>query len=461
MNIVPDTMDWAQYERDTDKARLRVPPHSAEAEYSVLGGLLIDNRAWVRVGDLLTEADFYRHEHKVIFSTIAKLIAANKPADVVTVFDALGDKAEDVGGLSYLNQIAQSVPSTANAKRYAEIVRERAMLRTVVSKVDEAQAIAFGDGDVPDKLDRIGALFAGIESRNSRRQPVPMSEIMIRVIDNINAAAEGKLTAWRTGIPAFDARLNGGLQPGKVIILAARPAVGKSSLSLQVAAYVASEGHPAAILSQEMETDEVGERGLVNAARVPYSAVLSGKLNDLQWGSVAEGVDRLAALPLFVDDEPALTLRAINAKARSIKGLKVLVVDYIQLSEGEGDTRSAQVGSISRGLKKLAKELGICVIALSQLNREVDKRPGRRPQMSDLRDSGEIEQDADVIVFLWPLDESEDDAQVRHIGCEFAKNRRGRRGSSVLMFEGALQLWRESDRAVDSFNRTAKRGNFE
>jgi replicative DNA helicase len=442
-------------------AQLRVPPHSAEAEYSVLGCLLIDNRAWDRVGDTLTEADFYRPEHKAIFAAIAKLIASSKPADVVTVFDALAEKAEEVGGLKYLNEIAQSVPSAANARRYAEIVRERSMLRTVVGKVDEAQAIAFGEGEVADKLDRIGALFAGIEARNAKRAPVPMSEIMLRVIDNINAAAEGVVTAWRTGIAAFDSRLNGGLQPGKLVIVAARPAVGKSSLSLQIAARVASDGHPAAILSQEMEMDEVGERGLVNAARVPYGAVLSGKLNELQWGNLSEGVEKLGHLPLWVDDEPALTLRAINAKARSIKDLKVLVVDYIQLSEGEGDTRSAQVGSISRGLKKLAKELGICVIALSQLNREVDKRPGRRPQMSDLRDSGEIEQDADAIVFLWPLDEGEDDAQVRHIGCEFAKNRRGRRGASVLMFEGALQLWRESDRSIDSFSKTAKRGNFE
>jgi len=440
---------------------LRVPPQSIEAEQSVLGGLLIDNRAWDRASDLLVEADFYRADHRDVYAAIGRLINSGKPADVVTVFEALGAKAQGAGGLTYLNALAQSVPSASNIRRYAEIVRGKALLRTVLGKVDEAQAIAFGEGDTPDKLDRIGALFAGIESRNARRQPVPMSEIMCRVIDNINAAAEGTVTAWRTGIPAFDSRLNGGLQPGKLVILAARPAVGKSSLSLQIAARIASEGHPAAVLSQEMEMDEVGERGLVNAARVPYGAVLSGKLNDFQWGAISDGVEKLGNLPLWVDDEPALTLRAINSKARSVKGLKVLVVDYIQLSEGEGDTRSAQVGSISRGLKKLAKELGICVIALSQLNREVDKRPGRRPQMSDLRDSGEIEQDADAIVFLWPLDEAEDDAQVRHIGCEFAKNRRGRRGSSVLMFEGALQLWRESDRAVDSFTKTAKRGNFE
>lgn len=448
-------------ETRSDEQGLRVPPHSVEAEQGVLGGLLIDNRAWDRASDLLVEADFYRADHRDVYSAIGRLINAGKPADVVTVFDALGSKAEEAGGLAYLNALAQSVLSTSNIRRYAEIVRGKALLRTVLGKVDEAQSIALGEGDVPDKLDRIGALFAGIEARNSRRQPAPMSEIICRVIDNINAAAEGTVTAWRTGIPAFDSRLNGGLQPGKLVILAARPAVGKSSLSLQIAARIASDGHPAAVLSQEMEMDEVAERGLVNVARVPYGAMLSGKLNDLQWSALSEGVDKLGNLPLWVDDEPALTIRAINAKARSVKGLKVLVVDYIQLSEGEGDSRSAQVGSISRGLKKLAKELGICVVALSQLNREVDKRPGRRPQMSDLRDSGEIEQDADTIVFLWPLDESEDDAQVRHIGCEVAKNRRGRRGSSVLLFEGALQLWRESDRSIDSFFKTAKRGNFE
>lgn len=434
---------------------------SIEAEQSVLGALLVDNSAWDRVSDLLSAGDFYRSEHQVIFTAIGSMVNAMKPADVVTVFEELNGRS-DFGGLSYLNELAQSVIGAGNCRRHAEIVRDRSVLRGLLSKIDEAAEIAHGDGKLPEKLDRVAALFNGIDAGNSSRKPKPMSEVMVKVIDAINEAAEGKQTGWRTSIPGIDWRLNGGLKPGKVIVLAARPSVGKTSLAGQIQKRVASEGTPCLMLSQEMEADEVGERSLANEAKVNYTNIQTGKLSDLEWGSIAESVDRLGNLPLWIDDEPALNLRAIASKARYVKGLGVLVVDYIQLSEGEGDNRTQQVGSITRGLKKLAKELGICVIALSQLNREVDKRPGRRPQMSDLRDSGEIEQDADTIIFLWPMSESEDDAEVRHIGCDFAKNRKGKKGAFVLTFEGAKQAWGESTMSVGSFQSTKKRpGGFE
>jgi replicative DNA helicase len=434
---------------------------SIEAEQSVLGALLVDNSAWDRVADLLQAGDFFRPEHQAIFSAIGSMVNSMKPADVVTVFEELNGRA-DFGGLSYLNELAQSVIGIGNCRRHAEIVRERAVLRSLLSKIDEAAEVAHGDAKLPDKLDRIAAMFAGIDAGNSRRKPKPMSEIVVKVIDSINEAAEGKQTGWRTSIPGIDWRLNGGLKPGKVIVLAARPSVGKTSLAGQIQKRVASDGTPCLMLSQEMEADEVGERSLANEAMVNYTNIQTGKLNDLEWGQIAESVDRLGHLPLWIDDEPALTMRAIASKARYVKRLGLLVVDYIQLSEGEGDNRTQQVGSITRGLKKLAKELGICVIALSQLNREVDKRPGRRPQMSDLRDSGEIEQDADTIIFLWPMSESEDDAEIRHIGCDFAKNRKGKKGAFVLTFEGAKQLWGESTQTVDSFQTTKKRqGGFE
>lgn len=440
-------------------AQLRVPPHSEHAEHAVLGSLMIDNSAWDRVADLLVEADFYRPEHRPVFTAIGRLINSGRPADVLTVFDALetAGKAEECGGLGYLNAMAQTVPTSSNCRRYAEVVRGRAMLRTVIGKCDEASSIAFGDGEVGDKLSKIAALFDGIDQRNSRRAPKPMSEVITAVVDGINAAAEGNVIAWRTGIPGIDTRLNGGLQPGKLIIMAARPGVGKSSLSKQIATMCALDGLPALFLSQEMEANDLGERTLANQAQVRYSAIQKGQLNDLEWKRIAEGCDRLGNAPLWIDDEPALTLRAIASKARSIRGLRVLVVDYIQLSEGEGETRSAQVGSISRGLKALAKQMGICVIALSQLNRSVEQRPGRRPQMSDLRDSGEIEQDADTILFLWPLSEDEDDAEIRHIGCEFSKNRKGRKGSFTLRFDAARQSWRESNEPIDSFGRGKQR----
>jgi replicative DNA helicase len=437
-----------------DDSGLRVPPHSVEAEHSVLGALLIDNNVWDRAADLLKESDFYRPEHRLIYRAIAQLINAGKPADVVTVFDQLGEAAEQVGGLAYLNAVACSVPTAVHCRRYAEIVRERALGRDLLARISDAADVAWGDAPIAEKVDAVAALFTGIDTGNARRKPRGMDEVVCQVIDQINAAAEaGGEVGWKTSISKIDWRLNGGLKPGKLVVLAARPSVGKSSLAAQIAKRLASDGHPTLILSMEMECDEVGERALANQARVNYSAIQTGQLSNDEWSRLSEGADVLGHLPLWIDDEPGLTLRAIASKARSVKGLKALVVDFIQLGEGEGDNRNQQIGSLSRGLKKLAKQLGICIIALSQLNREVDKRPGRRPIMSDLRESGEIEQDADTILFLWPLDESEDDQEVRHIGCDFAKNRRGKKGAFVMTFEGAKQLWAESHAAVEAFGK--------
>lgn len=451
-------MNDLQDPRD-EVAALRVPPHSVEAEYSVLGGLLIENGAWDRVADLLTDADFYRPEHKTIYSALGRLINSMRPADVVTVFDALGDKAAEVGGLSYLNQIVQSVPSAANCRRYAEIVRERSILRQLLAKADEAGAIVHGEGTAAEKVEKVQALFAGVESRSQARQPIGMDALMVKVMDRTNAAAEGGGQGWRTGFPGLDMRMNGGMKPGELHILAARPSVGKTSIALQIARRVAMDGHPVLILSQEMADEQLGLRMLASASRVDLSHLQTGKMDGNEWDRMADGVDELARLPMHVDDEPALTLRAITSKARRVRGVKLIVLDYLQLSDGEGDTRTAQVGSISRGMKKLAKQLGCCVLALSQLNRAVEQRPGKRPILADLRDSGEIEQDADVIEFLWPLGEETDTS--RPTGCEIAKNRQGRTGAMVLELFGATQTWGESTRTLDQFDTKKRSGGFE
>lgn len=425
---------------------------SIEAEQSVLGALLVDNSAWNRVGDMLTATDFARQEHQAVFTAISALISAMKPADVVTVFERLQvqNKAADVGGLPYLNALAQCVPNAANSRRYAEIVRERSVLRDVVSKLDSAGQIAANDLPLGSKLDAIAALFQGIDESNAARKPMMMDSVMVRVIDGLNAAAEGLPPGWPTGIPGLDSRLNGGLRPGKLYLIAARPGVGKSSLSMQILAHLARADLPVLALNQEMEVEEIGQRALANAARVDYSSIQTGRLDDEGWGRTAEGVDQLSGLPMWIDDEPALTLQAINSKARHVRGLKVLLVDYLQLCEGSGDNRTQAVGSISRGLKKLAKQLGIAVIALSQLNRSVESRQDKRPQMSDLRDSGEVEQDADVIALLWPLADDEGQ-EVRAIGFDLAKNRLGRRGTFAMNFVGATQRWGESVESIESF----------
>ncbi len=445
-----------------DVQALRVPPHSQEAEQSVVGALLIDNSAWDRVADLLSEPDFYRPEHRTIYAALGRLISSGRPADVVTVFDALGsDKAAEIGGLAYINSLAQCVPSAANCRRYAEIVRDRSVLRQLLAKLDEALAIVHGgEGSAAEKVDQVQALFAGMEARSHARQSIGMDQVMVKVIDRINAAAEGKADVFRSGFPGFDRHLcGGGMNPSDLLVLAGRPGMGKTALALQIAYNVAQDGHPVLIISQEMADEQLGLRMVASQAGVDLGHLQTGKLDNNEWARLAEGVDALARLPITVDDEPGLTLRAIASKARKVRGVRLVVVDYLQLAEGDGETRTAQVGSISRGLKKLAKQLDCAVLLLSQLNRNVEQRPGKRPQQSDLRDSGEIEQDADVIAFLWPLADTEGGS--RPIGLDIAKNRQGSVASLVLEFTGATQAWAESTRSIDSFAQKKSRGGYD
>lgn len=453
---------------DADLARLRVPPHSIEAEQSVLGGLLIDNRAWDRVADVLSEADFYRLEHRLAWRAVAQLVVAGKPADVITVHDALrqAGKDEDVGGLEYLNALAQAVPSAANARRYAEIVRERSVLRRLISAADEIAAAAMNPqgNPVASLLDSAEALILGIanESKRTAREPRLMRELLTAAVDRINAAGEGEQPdVWATGVPLLDRCLKGGLRPGKLLVLAARPSVGKSSFAMHLAQKLAADGHTALFLSQEMPADELADRAISAHAQVDGEALGSGRLGDTAWARVTTAVDALARQPLWVDDQPALKLLDIRAKARRIPGLQVLVLDYLQLCSStlSRESRAAQVGEISRGLKALAKELGICILALSQLNREVEKRPGRRPILADLRDSGEIEQDADAVLTLWPLaDKPEHGAYP--IGLEILKNRGGRRDAAVMSFASWCQRWSESDARVDDYGRRGLGGDL-
>lgn len=437
---------------------------SIEAEQSILGSLLVDNTAWDRVADLLKAEDFSRREHRAIFEALGRLINTMKPADVVTVLEELRRTGEEEdGSLGYLNELASSVPSSRNVRRYGEIVRERSILRGMVAKADQVHEIAAGEQTLSEKTDAIAALFSGVDAMNSRKGPQSMSDVMVKVIDGINEVAEGRGVVWSTGIQDLDRMTGGGLRPGDLMYLAARPSVGKTSLSLQITKAIAElYSVPALVLSQEMLAEALGRRSLSSAARVSLGHIKTAKLSDDEWGRLAEGVDKLGRLPMWIDDEAALKPAAIRAKARSVKGVKLIVLDYLQLSEGDGDTRSQQVGSVSRALKALAKELGAAVIALSQLNRAVDARPGRRPQMSDLRDSGEIEQDADVIAFLWHLG-SDDAAQIKPIGLDIAKNRDGERGATVLNLHGATQTWTQSTQTLDDFQHGKKQhqGGFE
>jgi replicative DNA helicase len=403
--------------RDDEVARLRVPPHSIEAEQSVLGGLLLDNGAWDRAGDLLTDGDFYRFEHRTIFAAIGTLISATKPADVITVFEQLQSvgKAEECGGLAYLNALAQSVPSAANLRRYAEIVRERAILRKLVAASDEIATNAFNPQgrSVSQILDEAeGKIFKiGEEGSRTKQGFQPIDQLVVQLIDRVNELAENgaeDVTGVRTGFYDLD-RMTAGLQPGDLLILAARPSMGKTAFALNIAEHVSvAEGLPVVVFSMEMGASQLALRMVGSLGRIDQSGLRTGRLRDDEWGRLTEAVDKLGKASLFIDETPALTPAELRARsrrqARQCGKLGLIVVDYLQLMSGSGsgdENRATEIGEISRGLKALAKELQCPVIALSQLNRSVETRTDKRPMMSDLRESGAIEQDADVIMFIY------------------------------------------------------------
>ena len=403
---------------DDEVARLRIPPHSIEAEQSVLGGLLIDNGAWDRAGDLLADGDFYRYEHRLIYDAIGRLINATKPADVITVYEQLQSlgKAEEVGGIAYLNALAQSVPSAANLRRYAEIVRERAILRKLVAASDEIATNAFNPQgrSVSQILDEAETkiMHIGEEGSRTREGFMPMNQLVVQLIDRVTELANNgaeDVTGVRTGFFDLD-RMTAGLQPGDLIVLAARPSMGKTAFALNIGEHVAvNEGLPVVVFSMEMGAAQLALRLVGSLGRIDQSGLRTGRLRDDEWGRLSEAVEKLGKVSMFIDESPGLTPSEVRARARrqarQCGQLGLIIVDYLQLMSGSGsggdENRATEIGEISRGLKALAKELQCPVIALSQLNRSVETRTDKRPMMSDLRESGAIEQDADVIMFIY------------------------------------------------------------
>lgn len=430
--------------RDT----MKVPPHSIEAEQSVLGGLLLDNSAWDCGADQLNSSDFYRQEHQTIFQAIQQLIAASKPADVVTVFDALQAQGKDaaIGGLTYLNDLAQSVPSAANMPRYAEIVVERSVLRkTLAALMEASQLVIEHEGDAATVLNQVTTLFSGIEARTAKKDPVDISAATMARLDHWEALFEGRLKPGISmGLPTLDSAI-GGIKAGALITVGARSGVGKTAFASQIGLSVAQQGKAVLLLSQEMVVGELVDRLIANLGRVSLASMTSGRFANEDWDRISEAADQAKRLPFFLDDTPSLTLNAIRAKAKLVKrqhGLDLLIVDYAQLCAptGTSDKRHHQIEQISRGLKALAKELGIAVLLLSQLNRASTQRD--EPQLVDLKESGAIEEDADVVILLHPKGNLPDGSLL--IAAIVAKNRQGRRCRVALSFNGSTQRWVES-----------------
>lgn len=443
-------------------SHLRVPPHSLEAEQSVLGGLLLDNSAWDRVGDLLLPDDFYRHEHRSIYEVIGALINSTNTADVITVHERLKAKrgASDYGGLTYLNALAASVPSAANARRYAEIVREKALLRRTIAICDNAASRAFSAEDPADE--QIGLLAAEVsqlEQGQTQSSPLQMDAVMVRVVDALNDMATGDskhVRVWSTHLKRLNDLLRGGFRSGRVYLLGARPGKGKSALALWWATLLALHDDLTTLyLSQEMTTQEQGERACALVGQVSYTKIQTGTLNDYDWGQVSDAVEKLGRIAMHIDDQAALTINDIRIKARYVKGLNLLVLDFVQLCRGaeEGsDNRNAELERISRGIKTLAKTLHVAILVLSALGRKVDERRHERPIISDLRDCGALESDADVVMSLWDVGKvcgRKGDNGSRLMALEILKQRNGPLGHVVLDFWGDLMSWAETEYELD------------
>ncbi|ALF88089.1 Replicative DNA helicase [Ralstonia solanacearum] len=403
---------------DPQLESLKVPPHSIEAEQSVLGGLLLDNAAWDRIADFINEFDFYRYDHRLIFHNIGKLISQAKPADVITVYEQLqaAGKAEEVGGLAYLNALAQNTPSAANIRRYAEIVRDRGVLRQLVTIADEISAGAFNPQgrDVRQLLDEAESKVFAIAEEGARGQKgfLEIQPLLTQVVERIDELyhrdSQNDITGVPTGFVDLD-RMTSGMQGGDLIIVAGRPSMGKTAFSLNIGEHVAVEqGLPVAVFSMEMAGTQLAMRMLGSVGRLDQHRLRTGRLLDEDWPRLTHAIQKMNDAQLFIDETPALNPMELRARSRRLARqcgqLGLIIIDYLQLMSGSGsggENRATEISEISRSLKGLAKELNCPVIALSQLNRSLEQRPNKRPVMSDLRESGAIEQDADVILFIY------------------------------------------------------------
>jgi len=399
---------------------LKLPPHSIEAEQAVLGGLLLDNDALDRVADMISEGDFYRQDHRLIFRHVCRMVEKNKPADIVTVAEMLDscNELEGIGGLAYLSALAQSTPSSANVRRYAEIVRERAVMRKLAevgSAIAESAYTPAGRSaselldEAEAKVFEIGE--AGARSRQGFQELPPLlTEVVERIDQLYSQGGQSDVTGIATGFADLD-RQTSGLQPGDLVIVAGRPSMGKTAFALNIAEHVALElKQPVAVFSMEMSGAQLAMRLIGSVGRLDQHKLRTGRLEDDEWRRLTHAVGRLNDAPVYIDETAALNALELRARARRLArqwqggpGLGLIVIDYLQLmsASGTGENRATEISEISRSLKALAKELRVPVMALSQLNRSLEQRPNKRPVMSDLRESGAIEQDADLILFIY------------------------------------------------------------
>jgi len=433
-----------------EPSALRVPPHSIQAEQSLLGGLMLDNETWDNVADKVTASDFYRREHRLIFEAIRHLVDEDQPFDVVTLAEALerGGQLADTGGLPYLGSLAKDTPSAANAVAYAKIVRFNSVLRQLIHAGTRIADLAYSPGDrkaneILDEAERRVFEIAEQLARGGGFREI--KSLLVTAIDRIDQLynSDERITGLPTGFTDFDERTSG-LQQSDLIIVAGRPSMGKTAFAMNIVENVALEKQrPVAVFSMEMPGEALAMRMLSSLGRIDQHRIRSGKLQEDEWPRLTSAVNMLSGTRLFIDDTPALSPTEVRARARRLKreqdDLALIVIDYLQLMQApeSNENRVAEISAISRSLKSLARELDIPVIALSQLNRSLEQRPNKRPIMSDLRESGAIEQDADLIAFIYRDEVYNEDSPDKGIAeIIIAKQRNGPIGSTRLTFLG-------------------------
>ncbi len=430
---------------------LKKPPHSAEAEQAIIGGLMLENQAWDKISSKVCGDDFYRTEHRILFQAILTLANKNQPFDVVTLLDTLksNNALDDAGGEAYLFELANNTPSVANVSAYADIVREKSVQRQLIAVATEIADSAYNPGsrEVPELLDFAESkVFAIAEQTPSDGGPEIIKSILVRAVERIDALYHSgdSITGLATGLSDLD-ELTSGLQKSDLVIVAGRPSMGKTTLVMNIAEHAAIKANkPVLVFSMEMPGDSLAMRMMSSLGRIDQHRIRTGKLDDDDWPRVTSAVHMLSEAPLFIDDSAALSPSEMRARARRLVKehgqLGLIVVDYLQLMKVPGfkaDNRTAEISEISRSLKSLAKELQVPVIALSQLNRSLEQRQDKRPVMSDLRESGAIEQDADLICFIY-RDEvyNEDSPDKGTAEIIIAKQRNGPIGKVRVAFLG-------------------------
>ncbi|MGH1461501.1 MAG: replicative DNA helicase [Neptuniibacter sp.] len=443
-------MDASQI-TDSDLEKIKVPPHSMEAEQSVLGGLMLDNNAWDTVSEVVLEDNFYRQEHRKIYRTMQKLVNDGSPIDVVTLSEELDRTAEleSAGGLDYLVELAKNTPSASNIRAYSEIVRDRALLRQMIAAANEIADGAFHpEGRSSEEIlnDAEQKIFRIAENRPNQGGPEGVNTLLKKAVDRIDTLfnSDGDLTGVTTGFDDLDKK-TAGLQPSDLVIVAARPSMGKTTFAMNLVENALMSGNrPVLVFSLEMPADQLVTRMLSSLGRIDQTRVRTGALEEEDWPKLTTAVNMMRDKPLFIDDQAGISPNEMRTRARRIVrehgDLALIMVDYLQLMQMKGsgvESRTQEISEISRSLKALAKELECPVVALSQLNRALEQRPNKRPVNSDLRESGAIEQDADVIMFIYRDEVYNEDSEHKGVAeIIIGKQRNGPIGTSRLAFIG-------------------------